>query len=122
MGADGRKMSKSKGNRINPDEILDIHGADALRWYFSISPPWTRRPLSKELVGEVVKKFMGTLHNVYSFFVLYANIDDVDPTEYTMPVADRPVIDRWIVSVFNGVVKTVRENMDVYQIDRKSGV
>ena len=118
LGADGRKMSKSKGNRIDPDEILDAHGADALRWYISISPAWTRRPLSKELVEEVVKKFMGTLHNVYSFFVLYANIDNVNPTEYTMPVADRPDIDRWIMSVFNGLVKTVRENMDAYQISR----
>ena len=118
LGSDGKKMSKSGSNRVDADEVLDTYGADALRWYFSISPPWTRRPLSKEAVEEVVKKFMGTLHNVYSFFVLYANIDDVNPLEYEMPVADRPVIDRWIMSLFNGMVKTVRENMDAYQISR----
>jgi len=118
LGPDGRKMSKSKGNRIEPDEILDVYGADALRWYFSISPPWTRRPLSKEAVEEVVKKFMGTLHNVYSFFVLYANIDNINPEELMLPVKDRPVIDRWLVSMFNGLVETVRENMDAYHISR----
>jgi isoleucyl-tRNA synthetase len=118
LGPDGRKMSKSKGNRIEPDEILDVYGADALRWYFSISPPWTRRPLSKEAVEEVVKKFMGTLHNVYSFFVLYANIDDMNPEEHELPVKDRPVIDRWLVSMFSGLVETVRENVDAYHISR----
>lgn len=118
LGSDGKKMSKSGTNRVDADEVLDTYGADALRWHFSISPPWTRRPLSKESIEEVVKKFMGTLHNVYSFFVLYANIDDVDPTQYTLPVEDRPVIDRWIMSMYNGLVKTVRENMDAYQISR----
>lgn len=116
LGPDGKKMSKSKGNRIEPDEIINTYGADALRWYFSISPPWTRRPMSKEAVEEVVKKFMGTLHNVYSFFVLYANIDNIDPTDYEMPVSDRPVIDKWIISALNGLVATVRKNMDAYQI------
>ena len=118
LGPDGKKMSKSKGNRIEPDEILEPYGADALRWHFSISPPWTRRPLSKEAVEEVIKKFMGTLHNVYSFFVLYANIDGVNPLEYDMPVSDRPVIDRWIMSLFHGMIDTVRKNMDEYQISR----
>jgi isoleucyl-tRNA synthetase len=118
LGPDGKKMSKSKGNRIEPEEVLEPYGADALRWYFCISPPWTRRPLSKEAVEEVVKKFMGTLHNVYSFFVLYANIDNIDPAEHTIPVADRPDIDRWIISMFHGLVDTVRKNMDAYQVSR----
>jgi len=118
LGPDGKKMSKSKGNRIEPEEVLEPYGADALRWYFAISPPWTRRPLSKEAVEEVVKKFMGTLHNVYSFFVLYANIDNINPAEYTMPVEGRSDIDRWLISTFNGLVGTVRENMDEYQISR----
>jgi len=120
LGPDGRKMSKSKGNRIDADEILDVYGADALRWYLSISPPWTRRPMSKEAVEEVVKKFMGTLHNVYGFFVLYANIDNINPTDYEMPVQDRPIIDRWLMSMFYGLVDTVQENMDAYQISRST--
>jgi isoleucyl-tRNA synthetase len=118
LGPDGKKMSKSKGNRIEPNEILEPYGADALRWHFSISPPWTRRPLSKEAIEEVIKKFMGTLHNVYGFFVLYANIDNMNPTEYTMPVTDRPVMDRWIMSLFHELVQMVRENMEAYQISR----
>jgi len=118
LGPDGKKMSKSKGNRIEPEEVLEPYGADALRWYFAISPPWTRRPLSKEAVEEVVKKFMGTLHNVYSFFVLYANIDNINPAECTISVEARPDIDRWLISMFHGLVKTVRENMDAYQISR----
>ncbi|MGQ9609044.1 MAG: isoleucine--tRNA ligase [bacterium] len=118
LGPDGKKMSKSKGNRIEPEEILDVYGADALRWYFSSSPPWIRRPLSKPAVEEVVKKFMGTLHNVYSFFVLYANIDEIDPTKYDLPVNERTIIDRWLISKFNNLVKSVRYNMDTYQINR----
>ncbi|HGJ65453.1 TPA: isoleucine--tRNA ligase, partial [bacterium] len=118
LGPDGKKMSKSKGNRINPEEILDVHGADALRWYFSISPPWIRRPLSADLVEEVIKKFMGTLHNVYSFFVLYGNIDNVNPNDYEQAVSERPVIDRWIISKLNNLIKVARENMDAYQINK----
>ncbi|MBD3183857.1 isoleucine--tRNA ligase [Candidatus Poribacteria bacterium] len=120
LGPDGKKMSKSKGNRINPEEILDVHGADALRWYFCSSPPWTRRPLSKEAVEEVIKKFMGTLHNVYSFFVLYANIDQINPLDYNMPFGKRSVIDKWILSLYNNLVKTVRENMDEYNVSRST--
>ncbi|MEK7399728.1 MAG: isoleucine--tRNA ligase [Candidatus Poribacteria bacterium] len=118
LGPDGKKMSKSKDNRIEPDEILEVFGADALRWHFSISPPWMRRPLSKESVEEVIKKFMGTLHNVYSFFVLYANIDDMNPNAYKLAVKDRADIDRWIMSKFESLVEGVREDMNGYQIYR----
>ncbi|MDQ1327556.1 MAG: isoleucyl-tRNA synthetase, partial [Candidatus Poribacteria bacterium] len=101
-----------------PNEILDVYGADALRWHFSVSPPWIRRPLSKESVEEMVKKFMGTLHNVYSFFVLYANIDNMNPNEYELLVKEREVIDRWIISLYENLVKNVHENMDTYQINK----
>jgi isoleucyl-tRNA synthetase len=117
MGADGLKMSKTRGNMVDPWTVLDKHGADAVRWYFyTVAPPWQQRAFSEETVGESLKKFLGTLYNVYGFFVLYANADDIDPTVDVTAPADRPLMDRWVLSRYNSLAKTVREQMDEYQI------
>lgn len=117
LGADGQKMSKSRGNAVDPWEVLNVQGADAIRWYFyTVAPPWARRIFSKEAVTESMRKFLGTLQNVYAFFVLYANIDEINPLEHPIPVQDRPLIDRWIISRFNSLVERVREGMERYQI------
>ncbi len=117
LGADGQKMSKSRGNAVDPWEVLDVQGADAVRWYFyTVTPPWVRRIFSKEAVNEALRKFLGTLHNVYAFFVLYANVDKINPLRHDIPVSDRPLIDRWIISKFNSLVAKVREDMDDFQI------
>ena len=111
----GRKMSKSLGNGIDPLEVIDKYGADATRWYLlSVSPAWTPTKFDEEGLSDVVSKFFGTLRNVYNFFVLYANQDDIDPRKFDVPYAQRPELDRWILSKYNQLIHDVTEYMDQY--------
>ncbi|MCL5025271.1 MAG: isoleucine--tRNA ligase [Chloroflexi bacterium] len=113
LDARGEKMSKSRGNVVDPWEVLNAHGADALRWYlFTASPPGNARRFSVDLVGEVVRKFMLTLWNTYSFFVTYANIDRFVPGQ--QPPAMPSNLDRWIIAELQVLIQTVTEAMDAY--------
>ncbi len=113
----GQKMSKSKGNAVDPFDALDTYGADAIRWYFYTSgAPWLPKRFSGKAVTEGQRKFMGTLWNTYAFFVLYANIDEFDATKYTLDYEKLPVMDRWILSRMNTMVKDVDENLDQYRV------
>jgi len=117
MAEDGQKMSKSRGTAVDPWLIINNEGVDAMRWYFyTVTPPWSQRIFSEEAVTESMRKFMGTLYNVYGFLVLYANVDDVNPLEDNPPIAERPLMDRWIFSKLNSLTKKVRGEMEAYQI------
>ena len=114
---DGQKMSKSKGNAVDPMEALQKHGADAIRWYFyTSSAPWLPKRFHDAAVTEGQRKFMGTLWNTYAFFVLYANIDEFDATKYTLDYEKLSVMDKWLLSKLNLVVKGVDENLGAYRI------
>ena len=111
----GKKMSKSKGNTVDPFQLFDKYGADAPRWYMlQGSPAWTPTKFDEDGLIETVSKFFGTLKNVYNFFVLYSNQDDINPAEFDVPVAERPELDRWLISRFNKLVRDVTEYMDSY--------
>ena len=113
----GQKMSKSKGNTVDPFEALAQYGADAIRWYFySNSAPWLPNRFSGKAVMEGQRKFMGTLWNTYAFFVLYANIDNFDASKYTLDYDKLSVIDKWLLSKLNSCVKAVDENLGSYRI------
>ena len=113
----GQKMSKSKGNAVDPFEALETYGADAIRWYFyTSSAPWLPKRFSGKIVQEGQRKFMGTLWNTYAFFVLYANIDNFDATKYTLEYDKLPVMDKWLLSRLNTTVGVVDENLDKYRI------
>lgn len=113
----GQKMSKSKGNAVDPFDALQQHGADAIRWYFySNSAPWLPNRFHDGAVSEGQRKFMGTLWNTYAFFVLYANIDNFDATKYTLEYDKLSVMDKWVLSKLNTLVKTVDENLANYRI------
>ena len=113
----GQKMSKSKGNAVDPFDALEKYGADAIRWYFYInSAPWLPNRFHGGAVMEGQRKFMGTLWNTYAFFVLYANIDDFDATKYTLEYDKLAVMDRWLLAKLNTVVRTVDENLGNYRI------
>ncbi len=115
--ADGQKMSKSKGNAVDPFDALQTHGADAIRWYFyENSAPWLPNRFHDKAVTEGQNKFMSKLWNTYSFFVLYANIDEFDATKYTLDYDKLPVMDKWVLSKLNTVVKTVDKNLENYKI------
>ena len=119
----GQKMSKSKGNAVDPFEALEKHGADAVRWYFySNSAPWLPNRFHDAAVTEGQRKFMGTLWNTYAFFVLYANIDNFDATKYTLDYDKLSVMDKWILSRLNTTVKTVDEYLENYKITETSRV
>lgn len=113
----GIKMSKHKGNVIAPMDILNDQGSDAVRWYFySNSAPWLPNRFSAKNVSEAQRKFLGTLWNTYCFYVLYANIDEFDPTKYNFDDLNLTVMDKWILSKLNNVVKTVDDYLNEYKI------
>ena len=113
----GQKMSKSKGNAVDPFDALQQYGADAIRWYFySNSAPWLPNRFHGKAVVEGQRKFMGTLWNTYAFFVLYANIDEFDASKYTLEYDKLSVMDKWLLSKLNSVVKSVDENLAAYRI------
>ena len=113
----GQKMSKSKGNAVDPFDALNKYGADAIRWYFYInSAPWLPNRFHGKAVVEGQRKFMSTLWNTYAFFVLYANIDNFDATKYTLDYDKLPVMDKWLLRKLNIMVKTVDEDLGSYKI------
>ena len=113
----GQKMSKSKGNAVDPFDALQTHGADAIRWYFyTNSAPWLPNRFHDKAVTEGQRKFMGTLWNTYAFYVLYANIDEFNPMNYTLDYDKLSVMDKWLLSKLNTTVKAVDDNLDKYRI------
>ena len=114
---DGQKMSKSKGNAVDPMDALGRHGADAIRWYFyENSAPWLPNRFHDDAVQEGARKFMGTLWNTYAFYVLYANIDEFDPTKHTLDYDQLSVMDRWVLSRLNTMVRTVDDCLGHYRV------
>ena len=119
----GQKMSKSKGNAVDPFDALETYGADAIRWYFyTSSAPWIPKRFSGKLVQEGQRKFMGTLWNTYAFFVLYANIDQFDATKYTLDYEKLSVMDKWLLSKLNSAIKGTDENLANYRIPEAAKV
>ncbi len=121
--ANGQKMSKSKGNAVDPFDALENFGADAIRWYFySNSAPWLPNRFHDKTVVEYQRKFMGTLWNVYAFFVLYADIDNFNPLDYKLDESKLSVMDKWLLSRLNSTVKAVDDNLANYKIPETSKV
>ncbi|WAW15615.1 isoleucine--tRNA ligase [Peptostreptococcus equinus] len=119
LDKDGKKMSKSKGNTINPFEMFDKYGVDALRWYLLyVSPPWTPIRFDEDGLKEIMSKFVGTYKNTYTFFTLYANTDGIHPNDFFVEYKDRPELDRWILSKFNNLKKEVEENLEIFEINK----
>ena len=115
LDKDGKKMSKSRGNTVSPFDLFDKYGADATRWYLlSVSPAWSPTKFDEDGLKDVVSKFLGTLRNVYNFFVLYSNQDDVNMSEMKVAYDKRPELDRWILSKYNRLIRDVTEYMDSY--------
>ncbi len=119
LDKDGQKMSKSKGNTVDPFTILSAHGADALRWYLvTASPPWRPTMFDPEGVVDVQRRFFGTLVNTYAFFALYANIDGFTHAEPAVPVRERQELDRWILSELNSLIQRYTECLNTYDVTR----
>lgn len=119
LDKNGKKMSKSKGNTINPFEMFDKYGADALRWYLLyVSPPWTPLRFDEDGLKEIMSKFIGTLKNTYNFFTLYANTDSLDPRDFFVNYSERPELDRWILSKFNNLKKEVEDNLEIFEVNK----
>ena len=115
VDVDGRKMSKSVGNVLDPWTVLDAQGADALRWYMlSVGTPWSARRVSPELIEEQLRKYLLTLWNTYSFWVTYASLEGFDPDSGTVAVADRPEMDRWILAELDDAVREVTASLDAF--------
>lgn len=119
LDKDGKKMSKSKGNTVDPFALFDQYGADVLRWYLLyVSPPWVPTRFDVEGLKEVQSKFFGTIKNVYNFFVLYANTDDINPREFYVEPKDRAELDRWILSKFNRLKQEVEQDLAVFEVTK----
>ena len=115
LDKEGKKMSKSRGNTVDALELFDKYGADVVRWYmYYVSPAWVPTKFDEDGVKEVNSKFFSTFKNVYNFFTLYANTDDVDASGFNMNPADRPELDRWILSKLNSLVKNVTADLDAF--------
>jgi isoleucyl-tRNA synthetase len=119
LDKNGQKMSKTRGNTVDPNEVIGKYGADSVRWFLiASSPTWKPKLFDVESIGEVQRKFFGTLLNTYAFFELYANVDGFDHSEPDIPLAERPEIDRWILSLLNTTVSAYLEAMDDYDPTR----
>ena len=119
LDKNGKKMSKRIGNIVDSMALMDSSGADALRWYMlSTSPPWLPTRFDEDGVKEVASKVIGTLRNTYGFFALYANIDGYDPAEHSVPMSERPVMDRWIISRMHATVTDATRSMESYDITK----
>lgn len=119
LDKEGKKMSKTKGNTVDPFDMFDQYGADALRWYLLyVSPAWTPTKFDEDGLKEILNKFFSTMKNVYNFFTLYANTDKVDPRTFFVDSKDRPEIDRWLLSVYNTLVKEVTEDMEAFDMTK----
>jgi isoleucyl-tRNA synthetase len=116
LDKEGKKMSKRLGNAVDPFETMETYGADATRWYMiSNANPWDNLKFDQEGIDEVRRKFFGTLYNTYSFFALYANLDNFTFSEKEIPIAERPEIDRWIISELNSLIKNVEKYFETYE-------
>ncbi|MGQ9778811.1 MAG: isoleucine--tRNA ligase [Bacillota bacterium] len=119
LDKNGQKMSKSRGNTVDPWQLIEKYGADATRWYLmAVSPPWMPTRFDEEGLKEVFAKFFGTLRNVYAFFTLYANIDGIHPASFEVPVAAREELDRWILSRLHSLIRQVRADMASFELTR----
>ncbi|QZY53794.1 isoleucine--tRNA ligase [Crassaminicella profunda] len=119
LDKNGRKMSKSKGNTVDPFELFDKYGADVLRWYLLyVSPAWTPTRFDLDGLKEVQSKFFGTIKNVYNFFTLYANTDQINPKEFFVPYNERPELDQWILSKYNSLVREVESELKIYDLTK----
>ncbi|QUH20009.1 isoleucine--tRNA ligase [Alkaliphilus sp. B6464] len=119
LDKEGRKMSKSRGNTVDPFELFDKYGADALRWYLLfVSPAWTPTKFDIEGLKEVQSKFFTTIQNVYAFFTLYANTDEINPKDFFIEYKDRPELDRWILSKYNSLIAEVTKELEIYDLTK----
>ncbi len=117
LDKEGKKMSKSRGNTVDPFELFEEYGADALRWYlYSVSPAWVPTKFDIDGLKEVESKFFRIIKNVYYFFKLYANTDNLDPTAFFVEYQERSELDRWLLSKYNNLIKTVNNYMDQYDL------
>ncbi|WP_100066108.1 isoleucine--tRNA ligase [Miniphocaeibacter massiliensis] len=119
LDKEGKKMSKSRGNTLNPIELFDKYGADVVRFYsLYVSPPWVPTKFDTDGLREVDSKFFRSFKNTYNFFQLYANTDEIDPRDFYIDPKDRPEIDRWILSRFNNLVKLYNESMEIFEVTK----